>query len=160
MIVETEAYQQDDPACHAYQRLTKRNAVMFGPAGFCYVYLIYGLHNCLNVVTDQDGFASAVLIRALELDPQLPRLAAGPGKLCQALNIDRTLNGAPLQPNQPLWLEHRSPLWQQSLQKHPELLHQTTRIGISQGQEFPWRWYLSSSTAVSKRCISSEVKRG
>lgn len=152
-IVETEAYQQDEPACHAYQRHTQRNTVMFGPAGFCYVYMIYGIHHCLNVVTDREGFASAVLIRALELNPQHPRQAAGPGKLCQVLEIDRSLNGIPLQPqplpHQALWLEHRPDHLQNSLEL--KSLCQTTRIGISQGTELLWRWYLSSSAAVSKR---------
>jgi DNA-3-methyladenine glycosylase len=146
-IVETEAYQQDDPACHAYQRRTQRNQAMYGPAGFCYVYMIYGIYHCLNVVTDEDGFASAVLIRALELDPQSPRLGAGPGKLCQALAIDRSLNGSLLAPTSApqsaLWLEHRPSAWHKSIR-------QTTRIGISQGQDLPWRWYALGSAAVSK----------
>ncbi|HEY9655343.1 MAG TPA: DNA-3-methyladenine glycosylase, partial [Crinalium sp.] len=98
-IVETEAYTLGDPACHAYRRRTDRNSVMFGPAGMTYVYLIYGMYYCLNVVTDLDGVPSAVLIRALQLEtippwidrqkePKPHRIAAGPGKLCRALKID------------------------------------------------------------------------
>lgn len=154
MIVETEAYGPDDPACHAYRRRTQRNGAMFGPAGRTYVYLIYGIYYCLNIVTDQEDVASAVLIRALQLQ-SLPswmephpsskrhRVAAGPGKLCKALQIDLTLNNQVLQPGQSLWLEHRPP------QFIPNLM-QTTRIGLSQGADLPWRWYWKDCPAVSK----------
>lgn len=154
MIVETEAYGPGDPACHAYRRRTQRNWVMFGPAGRTYVYLIYGIYYCLNIVTDQDEVPSAVLIRALQLE-SVPswvnpcnqsisnRIAAGPGKLCNALQIDLSLNAQVLKPGQPLWLEHRHP------QFHPDLI-QTTRIGLSKGVDLPWRWYLNNSPAVSK----------
>lgn len=153
MIVETEAYGPNDPACHAYRRRTERNWVMFGPAGRIYVYLIYGRYHCLNIVTDQDGVPSAVLIRALQLesfpswiDPlecaKPHRIAAGPGKLCLALQIDSTLNKQVLEPGQPLWLEHRL--------SDPPALVQTTRIGLTQGAELPWRWYLKDCSAVSK----------
>jgi DNA-3-methyladenine glycosylase len=119
MIVETEAYAPGDPACHAYRRKTPRNAVMFGPAGMSYVYLIYGMYYCLNVVTALDQVPSAVLIRALQLtsipdwvSPQQAKkphlIAAGPGKLCRALQIDLTLTAQPFQPGNPLWLEPRS----------------------------------------------------
>lgn len=155
-IVETEAYGADDPACHAYRKQTPRNAVMFGPAGFSYVYFIYGMYHCFNIVTEQEGRGSAVLIRALALldppaDPALSlkagdRLAAGPGKLCRYLDIDRRLNGLPLAPGQPLWLAHPPPEDGQ-----PFSLVQTTRIGLSQGAERPWRWYMKDSPAVSKR---------
>lgn len=171
MIVETEAYEAGDPACHAYRRRTPRNAVMFGPAGVSYVYLIYGMYHCLNVVTDVDGMASAVLIRALQLDSvptwmqdsanpnskgdrilkkfskkQQSRLAAGPGKLCRVLQIDRSLTNLPFHPSQPLWLEHRTPTFQQTEIQWV----QTTRIGITQGTELPWRWYIANCPAVSK----------
>jgi DNA-3-methyladenine glycosylase len=131
---------------------------MFGPAGHSYVYLIYGLYHCLNVVTDGEDVASAVLIRALELS-ELPswlippknqpphRWAAGPGKLCRLLEIDRSLDGARLQPGQALWLE---PADIQQVQK-PLAVTQTTRIGLTQGADIPWRWYLTDSPAVSKR---------
>ena len=161
MIVETEAYGPGDPACHAYRQRTSRNEVMFGPAGMSYVYLIYGMYHCFNVVTDVEGVASAVLVRALQLDavPQefagIPdkkrsRLAAGPGKLCKVLKIDRTLNGFPLGEGQPLRLEHRSKNFQQAVEEGTINFVQTTRIGISQGIDLPWRWYVGNSTAVSQ----------
>jgi DNA-3-methyladenine glycosylase len=162
LIVETEAYAPDDPAMHAYRGRTTRNQVMFGAAGKAYVYLIYGSYHCLNVVTDRDGVASAVLFRALELD-QVPtwvdpkqqlkphRIAAGPGKLCRALQIDLTLNATPLEFGQPLWLEHRQPEFQQQLENGNLSLIQTTRIGLTKGVDLPWRWYLLNSLAVSKK---------
>lgn len=161
IIVETEAYGPGDPACHAYRQRTSRNEVMFGPAGMSYVYLIYGMYHCFNVVTDVEGVASAVLIRALQVDavlkgyPGIPekkrsRLAAGPGKLCKVLDIDRTLNGFPLGAGQPLRLEHRSEHFQQAVEEGTINFVQTTRIGISQGMDLPWRWYVGNSTAVSQ----------
>lgn len=160
LIVETEAYGLGDPAMHAYRRITARNQVMFGSAGVAYVYLIYGTYHCLNVITDQPGIPSAVLIRALQLDtvpawiePQqkLQRVAAGPGKLCRAFKIDLTLTAKPLQPGQALWLEPRRPQFQQQLTDGKLSLTQTTRIGLTQGVDLPWRWYLSGCPAVSRK---------
>jgi DNA-3-methyladenine glycosylase len=163
LIVETEAYQEGDPACHAYRKQTARNQVMFGGPGYVYVYLIYGIYHCVNVVTDQPGAASAVLIRALELDPQtlntmslkpaekLARVAAGPGKLCRALQIDLNLYGTKLEQHQQLWIEHRSIAWQTKFTSNQLQLVQTTRIGLTQGVELPWRWYLQDCPAVSKQ---------
>ncbi len=159
LIVEAEAYGPEDPACHAYRRRTPRNAVMFGPAGITYVYLIYGMYHCLNVVTDQEEVPSAVLIRALQFDAwprslemqkkqPLARIAAGPGKLCRVLEIDRELSGIVLKRDQPLWLEHRSRAFAEQIECSS--LTQTTRIGITQGAELPWRWYLNNCRAVSK----------
>jgi DNA-3-methyladenine glycosylase len=158
LIVETEAYAVGDPAFHAYRRRTERNAVLFGPAGRSYVYLIYGIYHCFNVVTDIDGVPSAVLIRALQLESfpaEIPakkphRIAAGPGKLCLALQIDRSLNALMLQPGEPLWLEHRSLEFQQQLENQATNLVQTTRIGLTQGVDLPWRWYIKDCPAVSK----------
>lgn len=162
LIVESEAYTPDDPACHAYKRRTTRNEVMFGRAGVAYVYLIYGMYYCLNFVTDLEGAPSAVLLRALQLDVIPPwvdltretkphRIAAGPGKLCRALKIDRSLNSEVLEPGRSLWLEHRTPQFQQQLDEGIITLTQTTRIGLTQGVDLPWRWYWTDSLAVSKR---------
>ena len=168
LIVETEAYEPNDPACHGYRRRTPRNAVMFSPAGVSYVYLIYGMYCCLNVVTDVEDVPSAVLIRALQLESlpisilvsleqtqpltskQKIRLASGPGKLCRLLDINTQFNGLPLHPDQLLWLEHRTLAFQQSLEQQPNAIIQTTRIGLSQGQDLPWRWYLANCPSVSK----------
>jgi DNA-3-methyladenine glycosylase len=162
LIVETEAYAPGDPACHAYRKRTQRNEVMFGPPGGCYVYLIYGMYHCVNVVTDQLNIPSAVLIRALSLQTiptwvekrahsQPHRVAAGPGKLCRSLQIDRSLNGIFLQPGQPLWLIPRSERFEKNLQNGIAHLVQTTRIGLTRGVDLPWRWYLADCPAVSRR---------
>jgi DNA-3-methyladenine glycosylase len=161
-IVETEAYQAGDPACHAYRKQTARNRIMFGAAGYVYVYLIYGIYHCVNIVTDRVGDPSAVLIRALELDSvtldriplkpkqQSERIAAGPGKLCQAMQIDLDLYGTKLELGQAMWLEARTPDWQAGLDLGSIELVQTTRIGLTQGVELPWRWYVKGCKAVSK----------
>ncbi len=160
LIVETEAYAPGDPAFHAYRRRTERNSVVFGPAGRSYIYLIYGIYHCFNIVTDQDEIPSAVLIRALQLDSlsvemdsnskNFQRIAAGPSKLCRVLQIDRSLNGSVLQPDEPLWLEHRGWQFQQELDCQAIAFVQTTRIGLSQGTDLPWRWYLRNCPAVSR----------
>lgn len=157
-IVETEAYEEGDPACHAYRKKTKRNWIMFGPAGYVYVYLIYGMYYCLNFITDRDEFASAVLIRALAMEDVDPvrlkpkekpdRIAAGPGKLCRVMEIDLDLYGTRLEEGSALWVEGRS-----LTSNSPIELIQTTRIGLTQGVDLPWRWYLKDCKAVSKLCV-------
>ena len=104
-IVEVEAYVgSQDRVCHASKGRTQRTEVMFGPAGVAYVYLIYGMYHCLNVVTEREEFPSAVLIRAIELNGEL---IDGPGRLCRALQIDRRLNRADLTVGESLWFEDR-----------------------------------------------------
>lgn len=93
-IVEVEAYSSDDPAAHTFRGRTKRNDVMFGPAGHLYVYFIYGMHYCVNIVTGLPDDGQAVLIRAVIVDGVDPRLTNGPAKLCRYLGIDMALNGA------------------------------------------------------------------
>ncbi|MFN3359877.1 MAG: DNA-3-methyladenine glycosylase [Pseudanabaenaceae cyanobacterium] len=152
-IVEVEAYEANDPACHGYQRKTARNQAIFGAPGSVYVYLIYGIYHCLNIVTDRDGICSAVLIRAVALDKIPPwcaeakpqRVGAGPGKLCRALKIDRALDGVFLHPANHLWLEPPA------VEIKTATIVQTTRIGISKGVDIPWRWYLANHPAVSKK---------
>lgn len=156
-IVEVEAYGgADDAASHAARGLTPRTEPMFGPAGVLYVYLIYGMHHCANVVTGPEGDGQAVLIRALEplgetMAMQLARpkarrevdLTNGPGKLCQALGIDRGHDGIKLgDPAAPVRLELS--------QESPGTVVQTTRIGISAAKEIPWRWYLKANPYISK----------
>src|SRR5215217_6978286 len=104
-IIEVEAYVgPQDKACHASKGRTQRTDVLFGPPGISYVYLIYGMYHCLNVVTERDGFPAAVLIRAIQIEGEL---IDGPGRLCRALDIDRTLNRVDLTIGRGLWFEQR-----------------------------------------------------
>ena len=104
-IIEVEAYiGQKDQACHASKGRTARTDVMFGPAGIAYVYLIYGMYHCLNVVTEREEFPAAVLIRAVEVDGEL---VDGPGRLCRALDVDRSLHRLDLTIGRSLWFEDR-----------------------------------------------------
>lgn len=148
-IVETEAYAADDPAAHSFRGPTPRNAAMFGPPGHAYVYRSYGLHWCLNVVCRP---GSAVLIRAIEPLEGVARmvqrrglsdlrlLCAGPGRLCQALGVDKSLDGAPLD---------RPPFALIDAGAAPPLLA-GPRIGISVGVDTPWRFCAAGSRYLSK----------
>ncbi len=138
VIAETEAYLCDDPACHAHRGPTPRNAAMFLAGGHAYVYFIYGIHFCVNVVTGPAGRGEAVLLRTLRIDGFPPAglpvaRTDGPGRLCRALGIDRALDGADLtDPTGPLFLLPRS---------GPAPVFTTTpRIGIRQNAEVPWRF--------------------
>ena len=155
-ITETEAYHQDgDEASHSFRGRTERNAAMFGPSGCLYVYLIYGVHFCFNVVSEEEGIGAAVLIRAAEpltgIDrikknrngmQNMKNLLNGPGKLAQALQVDKSLN------------RHR-------LDQHPMILAPgeevqkdqieiTTRIGISKSKEKLWRFVLKTGLSTTQ----------
>jgi len=152
VIVEVEAYHHTDPAAHSYGGRTERNAVMFGPPGFAYVYRSYGIHWCLNFVCEADGSASAVLIRALEPVEGLAKmrrrrgltevrqLCSGPGKLGEALGISRTLNGLPLD---------RAPFELRARAAEPDIVA-GVRIGLTKAVDKPWRYGLKGSPFLSK----------
>ena len=157
-IVETEAYDQDDAASHSYRGRTPRTDVMFGPAGHLYVYFTYGMHYCCNVVTGPEGHGAAVLIRAVEplegagvmranrgatKAADGINLTNGPAKLCQAFGINKTWNGHDLRTS-PLRLELSD------RQVADGQLMQTTRVGISQAKDAPWRFYIPDNPYVSK----------
>jgi DNA-3-methyladenine glycosylase len=158
-IVEVEAYVgETDRACHAACGRTARNATMYGPPGHAYVYFIYGMHHCLNVVTADEGFPAAVLIRALEPIEGLVTmrrlrrgrpdrdLTSGPAKLCQALAIDRTFNGLDLCADGPLFIEVGRPVADADVEAGP-------RIGV-RGDEAaltaPWRFFVRTNAFVSR----------
>ena len=144
-IVEVEAYVgPQDKASHASKGRTQRTDVMFGPAGVGYVYLIYGMYHCLNVVTEREEFPSAVLIRAIEIDGEL---IDGPGRLCRALQIDRRLNRVDLTTSESVWFEDRGALVERGdVGAHP-------RIGVDYAGNWakkPWRFRLRRVTASTR----------
>lgn len=146
-IVETEAYLKNDPACHASRGMTERNKVMFGEAGRAYVYFTYGMHHCFNIVTQKEGVAEAVLIRAVEplegieimrKNRKLPtancELTNGPAKLCQAFGIDKRLNGVDMTKGDFVILDS----------KNKEKIKKATRIGITEYMGKLWRFHNNS----------------
>src|SRR5580658_10722108 len=152
IIVEVEAYHHTEPAAHSYRGLTPRNAVMFGPAGFVYVYRSYGIHWCINFVCEKAGSASAVLIRALEPTHGIAAmrrrrglhdersLCSGPGKLTEALGITHAHNGLALDAA-PIALHARA--------AKPDIVA-GVRIGLTKAVDLPWRYGLRGSKFVSK----------
>jgi DNA-3-methyladenine glycosylase len=150
VIVETEAYRPEDPACHAYKGPTLRNRNIFGRPGIAYVYLSYGIHKLLNVVCEGEGVGSAVLIRALRplggLEAMRERrkremdLCNGPGRLTQALNIELAQDGTELT-EPPLYIKRGDA-------PDGEVLA-TTRIGISRGTDLPWRYLVEGERDIS-----------
>jgi DNA-3-methyladenine glycosylase len=152
-IVETESYERDDPACHAYVGLTNRTEVLFGPPGRAYVYLSYGIHSLLNAVAEPEGEAAAVLIRALEPTAGLEEmrgrrgersdleLCSGPGKLTEALGVGLEHNGADLDRDPFVLLRPDGPA--------PEVVT-GPRIGITKAVEQPWRFCAAGSRFVSR----------
>jgi DNA-3-methyladenine glycosylase len=153
-IVETEAYDHDDPAAHGFRGRTERNAAMFGPPGHAYVYRSYGIHWCLNLVCGDEGVPAAVLLRALEpthglaamrarrglADERL--LCAGPGRLCQALGVTRAHDGLPLD-RPPFRLSAQAAAAAVEVVAAP-------RIGITRAAELPWRYAAVGSRFVSR----------
>ncbi len=154
-IVEVEAYEQDDPASHAFRGQTARNAVMFGRAGHLYVYFTYGMHWCMNVVTGGLGRGSAVLLRAGEPVEGIhemsarrggrptAELCAGPARWTQAFGVDRGQDGTDLVRTGQLWIERGSPVPSRDVLV-------TERIGISVGRGRPWRFVDSTSRSLSR----------
>jgi DNA-3-methyladenine glycosylase len=157
-IVEVEAYlDRGDPASHAYRGRTRRNEVMFQEGGHLYVYFTYGMHFCCNVVTERKGRGCAVLLRAAEpvrgttmmarnrgkSVTDLEALCSGPAKLCQALGISRPENGTDLT-GRTLWLA------EDSVSHRKQDVRQSTRVGIRNGREHLWRYYLQGNRYVSR----------
>jgi DNA-3-methyladenine glycosylase len=152
IIVEVEAYHHTDPAAHSYRGPTDRNRVMFGPPGFLYVYRSYGIHWCMNFVCEEEGSASAVLIRALEPVEGLAAmrrrrdaddvraLCSGPGKVCEALGVTREHNGLALD---------RAPIAIYARTSKPGILV-GPRIGITKAVDHPWRYGMKGSKFLSK----------
>jgi DNA-3-methyladenine glycosylase len=155
IIVETESYERDDPACHAYAGRTARTDVLFGPPGLAYVYLSYGIHSLLNFVAEPEGDAAAVLIRALEpvwgISEMRSRrglgqprdLCSGPGKLTEALGVGLGCNRAPIT-EPPFELRGRAGDWREAQ------IVTGPRIGINVATERPWRFCAAGSAYLSR----------
>ncbi|RIL10825.1 MAG: DNA-3-methyladenine glycosylase [Proteobacteria bacterium] len=157
MVVEVEAYGgSKDRACHAFSGPSKRNQVMFQSGGRCYVYLIYGMHYCVNVVTEAEGVGSAVLIRAVEpLEGHdlilkrrghariSPNITNGPGKLCQALGIDLSLLGDSYTRSSKIRLEPYQKIGDSNIGI-------SKRIGITKSAALPWRFFIKDHPFVGK----------
>ena len=167
VIVETEAYHDSEPACHAFVGLTPRTRTLFGPPGFAYVYRSYGIHALLNAVCEPEGVGAAVLIRALEpiegielmrsrrgVHP-LRGLCSGPGKLTQALGIELADNGVDLTRG-PVTISERSPEW-----RDVEVAVDR-RIGITKAAELPWRFCAAGSGFLSRpvRALTAAADTG
>ncbi|MDQ4005508.1 MAG: DNA-3-methyladenine glycosylase [Actinomycetota bacterium] len=158
-IVEAEAYRPDDPASHSFRGPTKRNATMFGGPGLAYVYISYGMHNCLNVTA---GGGAAVLLRALEPITGLEEMArrrgvadrrllcAGPGRLCEALGVSLADDGSDLVTRGGMWIAAGSPA---------ESVAVSRRIGITTAVEQPWRFLEADSRFVSRPVSPSSKPR-
>jgi DNA-3-methyladenine glycosylase len=155
VIVETEAYHDSEPACHAFAGLTPRTRVLFGPPGVAYVYRSYGIHALLNAVAEPAGVGAAALIRALDpLDgvdvmrarrglDRIDQLCSGPGKLTQAFGIGLDQNGCDLDRG-PVTIEPRPPAW-----RHPQVVV-STRVGITKAVDLPWRFSARGNHSVSR----------
>ena len=147
-IVEVEAYLgPHDLAAHSARGLTKRTAVMFGPPGHAYVYLIYGMYHCMNVVTEPEGHASAVLIRALEPLQAIGQRTQGPGLLCQAMAISRAQNAVDLVTDPHFFIANAPAVPSEDIVAKP-------RIGVDYAGEWkdsPLRFYIKGNRFVSKR---------
>ncbi len=154
VVVEVEAYRGSrDPASHAYRGRSRRNEVMYGPPGHAYVYFTMGMHYCLNITTEPEGTAAAVLIRAVEpvegVDDmrrnrgveEVSRLASGPGNLTKAMNIDRRLNGEDVVRSISLLLEKGV---------RPRRTGCSTRVGVTAGKTYKWRYFVEGSPYVSR----------
>jgi len=151
IIIETEAYLNDDPASHSFNGKTKRNSPMFLPPGHVYIYFTYGMHYCFNIVSNKEGIGEAILIRSLEplkginlmknrrKTQDLHNLCSGPAKLVQALGITKDQNSLPLQGNLKIIPKEQS-----------FTIVTTTRIGISHGSFLPYRFYIKGNIFLSK----------
>ena len=145
VIVETEAYSQEEPACHGYKKKTQRNKTLMGPPGHLYIYLTYGSYYCVNIVTHKENWANGVLLRALAMPGENEKIASGPGLLAKRFGLNKSHNNLPISIENDIWLTEGS--YSNSM----NTVVRTTRIGIKKAKYLKWRWYLQQSRSVSKR---------
>ena len=151
VIVETEAYSQEESSCHGFSGRTQRNETLFGEPGNLYIYLSYGINSCVNIVTGKKNWANGVLLRSIAIKGEHERIASGPGLLAKRFGLNRNFDNLPLSPENDFWLIKGADL------KEMGNIIQTKRIGISQAKDIPWRWYLKSSRSVSKRVKGDRI---
>ena len=151
VIVETEAYSQEEASCHGFSGETKRNATLFGEPGNLYIYLSYGINSCVNIVTGKNDWANGVLLRSIAIKGEHERIASGPGLLAKRFGLNKNFDNLHLSPANDFWLSEGEDLTRMGN------IVQTTRIGISQAKDIPWRWYLKSSRGVSKRVRGDRI---
>ena len=151
VIVETEAYSQEEASCHGFSGRTQRNETLFGEPGNLYIYLSYGINSCVNIVTGKKNWANGVLLRSIAIKGENERIASGPGLLAKRFGLNRNFDNLPLSPSNDFWLTEGKILMGMGN------IVQTTRIGISQAKDIPWRWYLKSSRSVSKRVRGDRI---
>ena len=150
-IVETEAYSQEEASCHGFPGRTQRNKTLFGEPGNFYIYLSYGINSCVNIVTGRKNWANGVLLRSIAIKGEHERIASGPGLLAKRFGLNKNFDNLQLSPANDFWLTEG-----ESLTRTGNIV-QTTRIGISQAKDIPWRWYLKSSRSVSKRVRGDRI---
>ena len=146
-IVETEAYTQEEPSCHAFCGVTKRSETLFRKAGTLYVYFTYGMYYCSNIVTEKEGYGSAVLIRAVEPLTELNeyKKTNGPAKFCKAFSITTELNNLDItSKTSEIWIEKGEDI-------SDDNIIQTTRIGITKATDLKWRFYIKNNKFISKK---------
>ena len=145
VIVETEAYSQEEESCHGFNKKTNSNKTLFGEPGKIYVYKSYGLHYCLNIVTGKLDFASGVLIRSVSIENMHERTASGPGLVSRSFLINDTFNNLKIYDNNLLKIKNTLNI------VNKNKLVQTNRVGITKAVNLKWRWYLRQSRSISKR---------
>ncbi len=151
VIVETEAYSEEEASCHGFSGRTQRNETLFGEPGNFYIYLSYGIYNCVNIVTGKKNWANGVLLRSIAIKGENERIAAGPGLLAKRFGLNRNHDNLSLSPENNFWLAEI-----ENFKENGNIV-QTKRIGISQAKDIPWRWYLQSSRSVSKRIKGDKI---
>ncbi len=150
-IVETEAYSQKEASCHGFSGRTQRNKTLFGEPGNFYIYLSYGINSCVNIVTGKKNWANGVLLRSIAIKGENERIASGPGLLAKRFGLNKNFDNLQLSPANDFWLTKG-----EDFTRMVNIV-QTTRIGISQAKDIPWRWYLKSSRSVSKRVKGDRI---
>ena len=151
VIIETEAYSQEEASCHGFSGKTPSNETLFGEPGNLYIYLSYGIHSCVNIVTGKKNWANGVLLRSIAIKGENERIASGPGLLAKRFGLDKNFNNLYLSPENDIWLTEG-----EDLTSIGDIV-QTTRIGISQAKDIPWRWYFENSRSVSKRVKGDRI---